>query len=93
VKTGEKVALVGVGSTLAIGAIVLLARPAKAAPPGTGTLTGLVMDAVGPLPGVRVTLDSKATTTDGAGTFTFAGVVPGPYSMSFSKAGYETLYL
>ena len=78
--------------TFTVGAVVLATRPAKAAP-ATGTLTGLVADAIGPLPGVRVTLDGRATMTGSGGTFTFAGVIEGAYSMSFSKAGYQTVNL
>ena len=90
---GGKFVLGALGVGAGITAIVMLARPAKAATPGTGTMTGLVLDAFGPLPGVRVTLDGRATTTDNRGVFGFSNVVEGAYSMSFSKAGYQTVNL
>ena len=89
---GGKVFLGLLGLGTVITAVVVFSQPTKA-PAGTGTLTGLVSDLLGPLPGVRVTLDGRATMTGSGGTFTFAGVIEGAYSMSFSKAGYQTVNL
>jgi hypothetical protein len=61
-----------------------------------GGLRGTVKDAQGVVPGVAVTLvnqDSgvpRETTTNEAGEYSFPGVVPGPYTVRASVAGFKT---
>jgi hypothetical protein len=90
-RKGKIVGVIGVG--LAATAIILTTRPAKAAP-GTATLSGQTIDEFGStLGGVLVTLGTLFTLTSSNGRFFFPSVTPGTYGMSFSKLGYETLYL
>ncbi|MDD5510612.1 MAG: carboxypeptidase-like regulatory domain-containing protein [Dehalococcoidales bacterium] len=89
----EKVVVGILGLGLAIGAIAVASRPAKAAP-GTGTLSGAVGDESGdPVSGVNVTLGEMTTLTDPDGFFYFSDITTGSYPMSFIKEGYEAVYL
>ncbi len=59
------------------------------------SLTGTVRDAGGVVPDATVTLrdgraDPRTTTTDDMGTYSFTGLTPGYYEVSFSKAGFDT---
>jgi hypothetical protein len=69
-----------------------LTAPAFAA--GTGTVSGMVADNSGqPVANASVTLQGPAqahTATDAKGTFTFANLEPGIYSIMVSKAGFQT---
>lgn len=44
-----------------------------------------------PLEGVKVALDSLTTYTDSTGRYSFEGVPPGSYAITFEKGGYEKL--
>ena len=62
----------------------------------TGSIYGKAVDANGPLPGVTVTLEAegsapKTATTGPGGSYRFAGLVPGAYSLTFSLQGYTEL--
>lgn len=84
-------AIVGLG--LVVTTVVLTTRPAIAIP-GTAIVLGLVIDDLGaPISGVKVTLGGLSTLTNSIGIYTFSNVAEGTYSMSFSKSGYETVYL
>ena len=57
-------------------------------------LYGIVSDIdMVPLPGVSVTLDGLVTTTDSLGQYQFTDLVPGNYTITFVKAGYETVVM
>ncbi len=43
------------------------------------------------LPGVKVTIDGAVTYTDSNGFYSFTGLTPGSYTISFAKDGYTTL--
>lgn len=84
--------LVAGAGSVALGA--LGAASALAAPQG-GTVEGVARDAQGhPLSGARLELDAPdgrvvATTTSGAdGTYRFASVAPGSYTVGAAKAGF-----
>jgi hypothetical protein len=53
-------------------------------------LTGAVTDAVSgsPIAGVAVSIDGRNTSTSSSGAFSFTGLVPGDYNITFSKNGY-----
>jgi hypothetical protein len=87
----DRKGLGGLGILLGLGAAVVLVARAGATP-GTASLYGTVNDSVGPLPGVLVTLGGFSRNTDVDGVFTFENIAVGSYDMSFSKAGYETVY-
>ncbi len=62
----------------------------------TGSIYGKATDANGPLPGVSVTLEAEGTapktsTTGPGGSYRFAGVTPGTYSVTFSLQGYTEI--
>ena len=66
---------------------------------GTASLSGLVEDATGAvLPGATVTLHNDATGADrtvkanGAGSFSFASVPSGDYTLSVSHGGFQALH-
>ncbi|MBA7579690.1 hypothetical protein ES708_21566 [subsurface metagenome] len=56
-------------------------------------LSGIVTDSdTGyALAGVKVTIDGKVDYTDASGAYAFAGLTPGSYTVTFEKAGYETI--
>src|SRR5690348_1474885 len=58
----------------------------------TGVIRGLVVDdAIRPVPGVKVSVNSQPpaeTTTTDQGTFGFDGLAPGTYFLQVSKPGY-----
>jgi protocatechuate 3,4-dioxygenase beta subunit len=81
------------GVTAAVVLLLLVARPAAAAPE-LATVTGTVTDPdTNPISGVQVTLADLQTTTDISGQYIFQEIIPGSYNMSFSKSGYETVNL
>ena len=88
-KLGMKKPMVG----LALAAALLAPGPAGAQEPGT--ISGTVRDATGlVLPGVTVeALDaagaSQVTFTDGTGQFTFSGLAPGSYELTFALPGFN----
>lgn len=43
------------------------------------------------LPGVRAIINSQESYTDSGGNFSFLGLMPGPYTITLEKEGYETL--
>jgi len=60
------------------------------------SLSGTVRDADGVVPDAAVTLRAAGagpvtTTTDGMGSYNFAGLAPGFYELSFYKVGYDTV--
>jgi hypothetical protein len=66
--------------------------------PPVANLYGVVVDAVtgSPLQGVNVVITAPGwaglgTYTDSSGAYGFANLTPGSYTVTFSKAGYETL--
>src|SRR5580704_11503591 len=63
----------------------------------TGTLTGTALDQSGAVvPQAKITLlnqasrDTRSTTSNAVGYFTFAGVVPGTYAVTVEAAGFKT---
>jgi len=57
-------------------------------------LYGIVSDIdMVPLSGVSVTLDGLVTTTDNLGQYQFTDLVPGNYTITFVKEGYETVVM
>lgn len=64
-------------------------------PPPVANLYGVVTDAdTGyALPGVKVTINGLTDYTNIKGEYGFTNLVPGSYSVSFSKEGYETAIL
>ena len=100
---GKKVAI-GVGLALAATGVILLATRAEAKPPeepepGLATVYGIVTraDTDNPLGGVSVSLWSPdetellaTTTTNGAGSYSLANILPGSYKIYFQKDGFET---
>ena len=73
----------------------LLAAPGAAGAQDTGSITGTVRDATGlVLPGVTVEArdaagDGQVTFTDGTGAFTFDGLAPGTYEVTFTLPGFN----
>lgn len=86
-------------SRIYIGALlVLVLLPAALfAQATTGQLTGVVKQAGNALPGVSVTVSSpqlqgtRTTTTNEAGTYNFAALPPGDYTVVFALEGMQTL--
>lgn len=77
----------------AITTVVLVTRRAGAAP-GVADVSGFVSDVQGlPIAGVSITLGTFETSSDGAGAYSFLDVASGSYTMTFSKAGYQTVVL
>ncbi|MCE2541427.1 MAG: TonB-dependent receptor plug domain-containing protein [Acidobacteria bacterium] len=78
---------------LALAAAMLAPGPAGAQEPGT--ISGTVRDATGfILPGVTVEAQDAAgvgqvTFTDGTGQFTFPGLAPGSYELTFTLPGFN----
>ena len=62
-------------------------------PPPVANLYGVVTDAEtgAPISGVLVTLDGLTAYTGANGVYLFEGLTPGSYTITFEKAGYETL--
>jgi Carboxypeptidase regulatory-like domain/TonB dependent receptor len=86
-----------VQNTFIAGLLVLLSFSVVAAQASFGRLAGSVFDSsVAVLPGVTVTLTNDLTdqtitaTTTETGTFLFAQVQPGIYSVTFTLAGFRT---
>jgi hypothetical protein len=79
---------------LVLAALLLIAAPAAADSPQTGTVEGTVTDAAaGPLPGVTVTLASdrgaQTAVTGEDGTFRFGLLQPGDYTVGASLEGFR----
>ncbi|MHB8092066.1 MAG: putative Ig domain-containing protein, partial [Syntrophales bacterium] len=56
------------------------------------SLSGTVRDSSGsPLSGVAVATTGTNATTDGSGKYALGGLVPAPYTITFSKTGYQTI--
>ncbi|HVE66549.1 MAG TPA: carboxypeptidase regulatory-like domain-containing protein, partial [Thermoanaerobaculia bacterium] len=81
-------------------AVLALAAPAFLLADGTqlGTISGRVLDEQGGgIPGVTVELVSadkgfrRSQTTDSSGSFTFAALQPGPYTLRASLSGFATI--
>ena len=76
---------------IAILGVFILATAPVVAQEQTGAIEGVVGDADGPLPGVRVEAASaagtRATVTDADGRFRFPSLPPGTYTLSASLAG------
>jgi hypothetical protein len=80
--------------TLVVALLLLLAALPLAAQSLTGTITGTVKDEQGGvLPGVSVTLHGKTgarnTTTDAEGSYRFAALDPGTYSLTAEISGFR----
>ncbi|HEY3026402.1 MAG TPA: carboxypeptidase regulatory-like domain-containing protein [Pyrinomonadaceae bacterium] len=78
--------------------VVTLLSSAAAAQSVKGTISGIVTDANGDaLPGATVTLvgeeknDSRVTTTNDDGRFSFAAVQPGTFTLKVAQKGFQTL--
>lgn len=54
------------------------------------TVSGTVKNLLGVLPGAKVTLGDRETTTDGNGKFEFTQVFVNQYTLTISSQGYET---
>jgi outer membrane receptor protein involved in Fe transport len=80
--------------SLAIFALILTGVQGPAGAQATATLSGHVTDAQGaPLAGVTITMRGPSTytaTTDAAGAFSVSSVTPGLYSVTATKAGYNS---
>jgi len=83
--------------TLAVGLLILLLAVPIHAQNITGTLTGIVTDSSGAvIPGAQVVLTNQATggrqtsTTNDAGIFLFASILPGTYSVEISMGGFKS---
>ncbi len=61
-------------------------------PPLAASLYGVVTDAQTgfKLSGVKVTIAGQETYTDQYGAYSFEGLTPGAYTITFEKEGYET---
>ncbi len=64
-------------------------------PAPLASLYGAVTDASTSLPivGVKVTIAGVSTYTDSSGQYGFTNLTPGGYTVTFEKAGYNTLTL
>jgi hypothetical protein len=77
--------------------VVAALLPLHAAAGTTGGVTGRVVDATGgaPLAGVMITAvapsQSVNTATDASGSFQFLTLAPDTYTLTFTKAGYDTV--
>jgi len=62
-------------------------------PPPAANLYGVVSDdeTGDRLQGVKVTIDGLTTYTDYLGQYSFEGLAPGGYTITFEKDGYETI--
>lgn len=62
-------------------------------PPPVASLYGIVTDAETgyAIAGVKVTIDGLTAYTDSLGRYSFEGLTPGSYAISFEKEGYETV--
>jgi outer membrane receptor protein involved in Fe transport len=82
----------GIASALAVMLAASSQAWAQSQPPAAGSITGTVVSGDGtPLGGAAVALEGAAaarTTTSNAGSFLFATVAPGVYSVVVSKPGY-----
>jgi outer membrane receptor protein involved in Fe transport len=82
---------------LTLVACALLAAPALAQVIPTGTLSGHVIDAKDPLPGVTVTLASpslqgtRTVVTEVTGDYIFKFLPPGDYTVNFQLQGFQAL--
>ena len=83
---------VGVGA-VALAVVAVLVMSKKGSATTSGQLMGSVIDAYtgDPISGVSISLDGKGTTTVNDGSFTIDDIVPGDYTLIFSKSGYETV--
>ncbi|MBA7615796.1 hypothetical protein ES703_23082 [subsurface metagenome] len=61
--------------------------------PPVANLYGVVTDAETgyPISGVKVTIDGQVTYTNSSGAYAFMGLIPGGYTITFEKEGYETV--
>lgn len=61
--------------------------------PPVANLYGVVTDAETgyPLSGVKVSIDGLVIYTDASGNYGFTGLIPGSYTITFEKEGYETV--
>ncbi|MGV8040014.1 MAG: TonB-dependent receptor domain-containing protein [Thermoanaerobaculaceae bacterium] len=81
---------------LALALTGMAALPALAQVP-TGTLSGVVSDGTGPLPGVTVAVQSPSlqgtrnTVTEVSGDYIFRFLPPGEYTVRFELQGFQTL--
>ena len=80
---------------IVIGTTGLAALPAGAAPPGTGSISGRVVDPVGdPLPDICVVATgASSATTDGSGRYSLTGLTDANYAVGFSDCGRTPTYV
>ncbi len=79
--------IVGAAGLLVITACDSTTEPPPPPPPATGTITGTILVEGDPLGGVTVNLSGPATASTvslAAGTFTFASVLAGQYTVSIA---------
>ena len=80
---------------LALALAAALLAPGIATAQDAGTISGTIRDATGfVLPGVTVEAqdaagDGQVTFTDGTGQFTFTGLAPGSYELTFTLPGFN----
>ncbi|HYG97579.1 MAG TPA: TonB-dependent receptor [Terriglobales bacterium] len=85
------------GTTAALTIIALLMLQSAVFAQHTGVITGTVLDSTGAVvPGAKVELinqatqDTRNTVSNGEGYFTFAGVMPGTYTVKADAQGFKT---
>jgi len=80
-----------------LGSIVEAAQgsaPQPPAPPVSSSVTGIVYVGTDPsarISGATISMDGKTATTTSAGTFELAGIAPGSYAVTVSKAGFRSV--
>lgn len=84
----------GLVGPVSIGTVYAQTAAPAAATQTSGNVQGSIRDnSGGPVANAKVTLSgpsTQSTKTDAAGAFSFANVTPGLYTVTASKAGYET---
>ena len=91
----DKNLAIAAGAIVVLGGLALAMKKPPTPPPGKGSLYGTVTDygTGSPVPGVTVNLGGVVVTTNPAGFYQFDNIEPGPYDITFSKDGYQTLTL
>ena len=97
-KTDKCVSMLRVLLGLALLGFLATASPSALAQSSNGQITGLVTDSSGAaIAGASITATNNATgvtyssTTNGSGVYVLPQLVPGPYRVSLSQAGFATI--